>query len=740
MIRRELSELAVYSIQEDADTIAFDCLRKFYLEKTSEIIYIIKNEKLYGIICMGEVLYGHIRNEQVRINKSFTALEGYDVIKAHEIFHRRGNINKIPVVTRQGELIGEYSRWDDMFYIQRNQELLMREVSMKGVLQSYDAIYLIKPVKDKQDSYLYMVNSLDRCHICYRILEKERIGEILLDNSICIFADEDEKRGMQCLYGVEPYIYDSQDYNVLIYDQLADKGIKVRFATYKSLLFQIREKILFNALNMRKPRDLSGDRIDDKADVLLSELKEKGVKCFVMYALERERTQYGQDFCNKINMRLQTAPIDCNHPWPKREENETFYDELYVCKDYQNETAQQEIFDGNNRLAYQKDIYGKYFNARNGKRITCFQPENYIGTIYLMGPCSIIGLYAEDQYTISSYLQKILLERGYKYRVENCGQLIRPDSAIDVRLREIEKFHKNDIIVYQSTKGEALNLPGISLEKIFEENQIPVEWVTNVYGHCNHKANKLIAESILEMILPNLLCGNMKNQKEEIQIDIPAVMEKYVQNKYLSQYFADFNWRNYASIGAIVMNCNPFSSGHRYLIEEARKGVEFLIVFVVEEDASLFPFEERFRLVQEGTKDIEGVMVVPSGEFILSKNNVREYFSKEQDEAITHNAEYDIQVFADYIAKPLHITYRFAGEEPEDRVTNIYNSAMENVLPQRGIQFVQIPRKKIQGQIISASKVRKYLGDGEYEKAFMLVPQTTKVYLMNQTGVETKIQ
>lgn len=689
---------------------------------------------------MGEVLYGHIRNEQVRINRAFTALEGYDIIKAHEIFRRRGNINKIPVLTGQGELIGEYSRWDDMLYIHRNQELLVREVNMKEILQIYDAIYLVKPVKDKQDSYLYMVNSLDRCHICYKILEKERIGEILLDNSICIFVDEDERRGMQCLYGVEPYIYDSQGYHVLQYDRLADKGIKVRFATYKSLLFQIREKLLFNALDIRKPRDLSGDRIDDKADVLLSALEEKGVKCFVMYALEREKTQYGQDFCDKINVRLQSAPVDCNHPWPKREENETFYDELYVCEDYQNETAQQEIFDGNNRLAYQKDIYGRYFNARNGKRITCFQPKEYIGTIYLMGPCSIIGLYAEDQYTISSRLQKMLLERGYQYRVENCGQLIRPDSAIDERLGEIEKFHKNDIIVYQSTKGEAVNLQGISLEKIFEENQIPVEWVTNVYGHCNHKANKLIAESILEMISPNLSCGNLKKQNEEIQIDIPAVMEGYVQNKYLSQYFADFNWRDYATIGAIVMNCNPFSSGHRYLIEQARKRVEFLIVFVVEEDASLFPFEERFRLVQEGTKDIGGVMVVPSGEFILSKNNVREYFSKEEDEAITHNAEYDIQVFADYIAKPLHITHRFAGEEPEDRVTNIYNSAMKNVLSQKGIEFVQIPRKKIQGQIISASKVRKYLSDGEYEKAYMLVPQTTKIYLMNQTGVETKIQ
>ena len=100
------------------------------------------------------------------------------------------------------------------------------------------------------------------------------------------------------------------------------------------------------------------------------------------------------------------------------------------------------------------------------------------------------------------------------------------------------------------------------------------------------------------------------------------------------------------------------------------------------------------------------------------------------------NAEYDIGVFADYIAKSLHITYRFAGQEPEDRVTDIYNDAMRKVLPQKGISFVEFPRIEIEGEVISASRVRNALKDREYDKVWQLVPETTRQYLKKQIEFE----
>lgn len=104
-------------------------------------------------------------------------------------------------------------------------------------------------------------------------------------------------------------------------------------------------------------------------------------------------------------------------------------------------------------------------------------------------------------------------------------------------------------------------------------------------------------------------------------------------------------------IGAIVMNCNPFTYGHRHLIKEAGFRVDYLYVFVVEEDKSVFPFAERFRMVQDGTKDIRNVIVVPSGKGIISNSTLAEYFSKETlDRASIDNYEKDLYIFGAKIA------------------------------------------------------------------------------------------
>jgi len=92
--------------------------------------------------------------------------------------------------------------------------------------------------------------------------------------------------------------------------------------------------------------------------------------------------------------------------------------------------------------------------------------------------------------------------------------------------------------------------------------------------------------------------------------------------------------------------------------------------------------------------------------------------------------EHDVTQFAEWIAPILHIKYRFVGEEPEDVVTRTYNEAMKRILTKKGIEVVEIPRKEIQGRFISASMVRRYLKNGEIEKAYELVPDTTKDFLM----------
>ena len=53
--------------------------------------------------------------------------------------------------------------------------------------------------------------------------------------------------------------------------------------------------------------------------------------------------------------------------------------------------------------------------------------------------------------------------------------------------------------------------------------------------------------------------------------------------------------------GAVVMNCNPFTLGHRYLIEQAAKECDRLLVFVLSEDRSYFKTADRMAMVKAGT-------------------------------------------------------------------------------------------------------------------------------------------
>ena len=79
-------------------------------------------------------------------------------------------------------------------------------------------------------------------------------------------------------------------------------------------------------------------------------------------------------------------------------------------------------------------------------------------------------------------------------------------------------------------------------------------------------------------------------------------------------------------VGAIVMNCNPFTNGHKYLIETARNKVDVLLIFVLEEDKSYFSYKDRMTMVKLGTADMGNVYVVPSGKFMISALTFPEYF------------------------------------------------------------------------------------------------------------------
>lgn len=183
-------------------------------------------------------------------------------------------------------------------------------------------------------------------------------------------------------------------------------------------------------------------------------------------------------------------------------------------------------------------------------------------------------------------------------------------------------------------------------------------------------------------------------------------------------------------VAAIVMNLNPFTLGHQYLIEKAASENDLVHVFIVSEDTSLVPFSIRKKLLLAGTAHLNNIVVHDSGSYIISSATFPSYFQKDEAAVSRGHALLDITVFKQ-IANKLGINRRYVGEEPFSVVTNIYNDIMLNELPKQGIDVVVVPRKEFCGEAISASKVRSYIKDSNFEALKNLVPQTTLEFFLS---------
>lgn len=178
--------------------------------------------------------------------------------------------------------------------------------------------------------------------------------------------------------------------------------------------------------------------------------------------------------------------------------------------------------------------------------------------------------------------------------------------------------------------------------------------------------------------------------------------------------------------GVVVMNCNPFTLGHRYLIEQAAKQVERLFVMVVREDCSLFAYAERKAMVEQGVAHLENVTVIDGSEYAISQATFPTYFLKRLDDAADTQMLLDLDLFRRHIAPALGTTVRFVGTEPTDQLTRRYNQLMHEVLA----DVRETARLEKEGNAVSASRVRKAMEQGDMSTIRQLVPPTTLPYII----------
>ncbi len=280
-----------------------------------------------------------------------------------------------------------------------------------------------------------------------------------------------------------------------------------------------------------------------------------------------------------------------------------------------------------NGICFTADYISKFYNFKNGLRLTTDNPNEYESTIHIFGNCIAAGLFAEDRYTFSSILQRKLSQSAIPIRVLShtcwgyidnfCRGILSPltsihsnDYAIIFTTRDINQYHLNvlnqftsyDMFVFIDI-SDAFQRPH-SYGEVFCDRQ-----------HLNQNGNHMLVEILWEEI-------NKLIRKSSTHINPNIVVSVH---EWLLRYGCVK--RDFDKIGAIVMNCNPFTNGHKFLIENARSQVDYLYVFIVEEDKSYFKTADRIRLVQS---EFQGgdICVLPSGSIMISSQTLPNILKK----------------------------------------------------------------------------------------------------------------
>jgi len=234
-------------------------------------------------------------------------------------------------------------------------------------------------------------------------------------------------------------------------------------------------------------------------------------------------------------------------------------------------------------------------------------------------------------------------------------------------------------------------------------------------GRCNlQKFKNMGFEEVYSTSKTSLLEGGKAN--------ISSFLEEIKNSKtYIKNHEGD--------ISSIVMNCNPFTEGHRFLIEKASEENNLVVVFILEEDRSYFSFEERFEMVKKGTYDLSNVLVVPSSKYMISSATFPSYFLKEENLKNEEYMDLDLKIYSKIICPSLKMKTRYVGEEADFNITKKYNKKMKEILEKNGIDVKIVFRKEANGKAISASKVRKSIKENKFEEIKNLVPNTTYEYI-----------
>ena len=696
-------KLSIVKLNEPKESISFSELEEIIINNPTYSIYFELDNKLFGLITMDDIKSAADNlKDYVEINKDYKSINEKNLISALELFNSDKELNIVLVIDNNNNLLGEYTRWNNSIDSVYNNPFLQDIYNsdyLLDIVRQYEYL-LIKPngsFEWKEKAYNNWVKYFNDKNINYKEIYFNEISTYKKNNegNIPIFSSQEEVLASYALFKCI-----KKDYNyypllsISTYSNFFNNSIFEEVLSH-NLRYTVLQYLINNGANVLV--------LDDSSDYKKRAEYDKKI--------EEKYNSIGKDYRNFNSL-------------VEPELRKSFFGELYSDK-YAVEVSYLPFEEVCSKgIYYLKNVKNKYLNVINGHRITTNQPKNPSQEILFFGPCVVMGLNVEDKYTIESQLQDILNNNNYNVKVSNYGGF--GEAVFEVYKIINTPIKKNDIIVYYiSHNKREKNIETLSLFDIVYDNNINVNWLTDTYVHSNHKLNKIYANEIFNSIKKYLSKDNKKNKNE--LIDMPKFFPPV--DNYLKSHFSHFDYNNYGSIGSIVINANPFTNGHKYLVDKALEYVDYLIIFVVEENRSIFPFDLRFAMVNEALKDYNNVLIVPSGNFIVSNQTFPEYFVKVYDDDLINNMEFDIEIFAKKIAPKLNIKYRFVGEEPKDEITNEYNNVMRRILPKYGIEFISFPRVQYNNEILCATDVRENIKNNRYDIVKEQIPECNIKYL-----------
>ena len=695
MILKDINNLLIINTDSIEDKYSVSAL-KTILIKPNYLIYFITSNKVYGVVSIEDLSNAMDHNdEEVIINQDYLCINEFNLIKAKEIYSNDNSINELPIII-DGVLKGAYVKGinhECVMEIYKSNSKLFEQCLNLGFLYSSSEIY------SNNSNY----------KICYvntsNLLDNEFMNflKAFFNKCNCSFRTISYEEFLNNEFINDEFMLFDNDYYLCNYRFIA----KILLKPY-SLLSYFSFSSLYRYIN-----NIYVDEITSKyLSSFFKELENRGIN---VYNVVFPQEDIVKKYLSQINDNYEKHGMHVNASIVEPKE---FFQDLY-SDEYHNEIMKQIYKDNQKNIAginYVMDISSKYLNVKDGIRKTLYQFDNPTSYIHMYGACICFGPYVEDKNTIESFFQKRLAKDGVKYNVINHGSWNNDLEFMNMICNT--KLYKGDTVVYYRLSNNINGIKNINMTEVLAENDLNINYFVDTFYHVNHIINELYANKLYDEIVPSI---KLDNDRHSVTSSLaPSILV------YLDRYFNSIDLSKYNNIGSIVMNCNPFTKGHLYLIEEAAKKVDYLIIFVVSEDLSTFSFEERFSMVLANTKHLSNVLVVPSGHMILSQRCFPEYFKKEIDSDIDSNIRNDLEIFAKVIAPRLNIKYRFVGEELSDQVTEKYNILMKEILPENGIELIELPRKEVDNKIISASLVRELISNNNLDELDKYIPSKTK--------------